>query len=193
MIFLTVGTHEPFDRLVRTVDEWCTSRRYPAVFAQIANPGPLGYRPRNFEWVGHLAPDAYEARFRSAAMVVSHAGMGSIITAMQLGKRIVVLPRRGDLRETRNDHQIATARRLKDRTGIHVAMAEQDLPGVLDAAFKNEGSSAPRIAAFAETRMTTALRAFIFDIERSRHGPERSAGLPGAGSARSKSLNGESL
>ena len=36
MIFLTIGSHEPFDRLVRYVDEWCAERgRDDAVFGQI--------------------------------------------------------------------------------------------------------------------------------------------------------------
>jgi UDP-N-acetylglucosamine transferase subunit ALG13 len=163
MIFLTVGTHEPFDRLVQAVDGWCGIQRRWDVFGQIADPGPHGFRPRNFEWIDYLPPAEYEARFCSADVIVSHAGMGSIITAMRFGKPIVVLPRRGHLHETRNDHQFASARRLQDRRGIPVAMTERDLSSVLDGLLgSSEHGAIPKINPFAEPRMTSALRAFIF-------------------------------
>jgi UDP-N-acetylglucosamine transferase subunit ALG13 len=49
MIFLTVGTQFPFDRLVRAVDEAFDNGAIDEeVFAQI---GETSYRPRNFEQV----------------------------------------------------------------------------------------------------------------------------------------------
>lgn len=109
MIFLTLGTQLPFDRLVRAVDEWCGARGRDDVFGQIADPGDTGYRPQHFDWVAHLPPEDYTTRFASARLIVAHAGMGSIITAMERGKPIVLMPRRADLGEHRNEHQLATA------------------------------------------------------------------------------------
>ena len=115
MIFLTVGTQEPFDRLVRAVDAWCGKRDYREIFAQINNPGRNGYRPRNMEWTPTLSPAAYDDRMATADLIVAHAGMGSIITALSLAKPILILPRRADAKEQRNDHQIATAQRFASR------------------------------------------------------------------------------
>ena len=56
MIFLTVGTQLPFDRLVAAVDDWCAARGESDVFGQICDPGPDGYRPKHFEWVADLDP-----------------------------------------------------------------------------------------------------------------------------------------
>ena len=53
--------------------------------------------------------------------------MGSIITALEVGKPIVILPRREHLNETRNDHQLASANQFSSRPGIIVALDETQL------------------------------------------------------------------
>ncbi len=162
MIFLTIGTHEPFDRLVRAVDEWCAAAGTGAlVFGQIAGPHPGGYQPRNFQWVARLDPQDYERRIAEARLIVSHAGMGSILTALHHAKPIVVMPRRGHLHETRNDHQFTTVRMLRGRPGLHVADDESQLGAVLDQALADSHPGAPPIAAEADPAFTDALRAFL--------------------------------
>lgn len=164
MIFLTIGTHEPFDRLVRTVDAWCEAAGAGTrVFGQITDLGHGLYRPQNFEWVARLAPQDYDRRIAAADLIVSHAGMGSILTALHHGKPIVVMPRRGHLRETRNDHQFTTVRMLRGRPGLYVADDETQLGQVLDLAVAD--LSAPgkssAIPALADSRFTDALHAFL--------------------------------
>ncbi len=163
MIFLTIGTHEPFDRLVRAVDDWYgAAPRGMPLFGQITAPGPDGYRPRNFEWVARLDPVAYADRMAAADLIVSHAGMGSIITALHLGKPIVIMPRRGHLNETRNDHQFTTVKMLGDRPGITVAQDETVLGPAMDRALAAlSGPGAGRIPALADPGFTDALRAFL--------------------------------
>jgi UDP-N-acetylglucosamine transferase subunit ALG13 len=129
MILVTVGAQMPFDRLVRTVDEWAAQRGRNDVFAQI---GTTDWRPRHIEWVPFLPPDEFRKRVIEATIVVAHAGMGSIITALELGKPILVMPRRGHLRETRNDHQVATAERFLAQGRIQVAFDEAELVTQLD-------------------------------------------------------------
>lgn len=162
MIFLTIGTHEPFDRLVRAVDDWCAATgRGAEVFGQITDRA--GYRPAHFETVDRLTPEAYRARCRDAALIVSHAGMGSIITALTYRTPIIVLPRRGHLRETRNDHQYATAQRLGSRPGIFIAMTEADLAPHLDRlAGGAEPGQTSEIGSYADRKLTDALRELIF-------------------------------
>lgn len=163
LIFLTIGTHEPFDRLVRAVDAWygATDRSVP-LFGQITEPRADGYVPRNFDWVARLTPVEYADRFAQADLIVSHAGMGSIITALHSGKPIVIMPRRGHLRETRNDHQFTTVQRLGDRPGIHVAADETRLAGVMDKVLADLATpGGVRLSATADPQFTDALRAFL--------------------------------
>jgi len=58
--------------------------------------------------------------------------MGSIITALELGKQIIVMPRRANLGEHRNDHQIATAKYFAEQGRILAAFDEQELFDKLD-------------------------------------------------------------
>ncbi len=160
MIFLTIGTHEPFDRLVRAVDEWCAARGRADVFGQITDRAI--YLPRHFEHVGQMAPTAYRDACEGANFLIAHAGMGAIITALTLAKPIAVMPRRGHLGETRNDHQFATAAKLGTKPGIHVAETEAELPAVLDRLAAGAGAAAvPALGEFAEERLISALRRLI--------------------------------
>ncbi len=163
MIFLTIGSHEPFDRLVRAVDDWVAMHPGVEVFGQITERGAASYAPKNFPWVAKIAPGEYQAKVDAAEFLIAHAGMGSIITALRANKPIVVLPRRGDLAETRNDHQIATAAKLASKPGIFVAATEADLPAQLDAVRAKGGQiDTALVSPFAEDRLIAAIRGTIF-------------------------------
>lgn len=129
MIFATVGTQLPFDRMVRTLDEWAMDRGVEGVVAQI---GESRYEPRGIEWSRWLPPDRYLAQIRKSRFVVSHAGMGSIISSLEASRQILIMPRRFDLSEHRSDHQMATARRFWEFPGVHVAFDEGQFYDQLD-------------------------------------------------------------
>ena len=124
MIFVTVGTQLPFDRLVRTVDEWAGRTGRRDVFAQV---GPSGYRPKHIEWTAFLDAEQCREKTRQSNVVIAHAGMGSIITALELGRPIIVMPRRARLGEQRNDHQMATVQHVERKGRIWVAVDETAL------------------------------------------------------------------
>jgi UDP-N-acetylglucosamine transferase subunit ALG13 len=129
VILVTVGAQMPFDRLVRAVDAWAARTGRRDVLAQI---GPGAWRPPHVASIPMLDPDEMRSRIFDADVVVSHAGMGTIITALELGRPLLVVPRRGDLRETRNDHQLATARAFEDDGRITVAWTATELVQRLD-------------------------------------------------------------
>lgn len=128
MIFVTVGAQMPFDRMVEAVDQWAAKRGRADVFAQI---GSADYEPRHIGWTRFLPPDEFLSRYRASKVIVAHAGTGSILQALELGKPILVMPRRAALRETRNDHQLATAERFR-ALGVPVAWDESELAAALD-------------------------------------------------------------
>jgi UDP-N-acetylglucosamine transferase subunit ALG13 len=129
VIFVTVGTQKPFDRLVSAVDGWAASRGRRDVFAQIAAGGTP---PASIESVPMLPHDAHEHRLATADLVVAHAGIGTILHVLELGKPLVVMPRRAVMGEHRNDHQLATADRFADFPGIAIAADEVQLVAILD-------------------------------------------------------------
>jgi UDP-N-acetylglucosamine transferase subunit ALG13 len=125
MIFLTVGTQFPFDRLVRAVDQAIASGGVDEeVFAQIADSA---YRPCNFEAVSYLEKDAFDKRMCEASCVISHAGMGAITTALDNRKPLLVMPRLKRYCEVVNDHQVAIARQFERLGHLLVAYREDDV------------------------------------------------------------------
>jgi UDP-N-acetylglucosamine transferase subunit ALG13 len=181
MIFVTVGSQEPFDRLIGAVDEWARLRARGDVFAQIASSK---LQPGHIEFTQFIEPSEFTRIMEEARLIVAHAGMGSIISALELGKPIVVMPRRGDFRETRNDHQVATAERFGEQNRIIVALNEQDLPAKLDYALTLGDTD--RIHAQASPRLIATIRAFF---EGRPHPTEAAASTDGgADLARSSAL-----
>lgn len=156
MIFVTVGAQMPFDRLVQAVDEWAGRSGTHNVFAQIGN---THLRPRHIEWAPFLQPAEFLARVREARLIIAHAGMGSILTALEHGKPILVMPRRGDLGETRNDHQVDTGKQLGQMGLVHVARDESELIERL----RVQAALGPltTISPYASPQLLQAIRGFI--------------------------------
>lgn len=179
MIFVTVGTQGPFDRLIRAIDEWAATRGRADIFAQI---GPSDFRPEHIRSAPFVGADEFRQHVEGASLIIAHAGMGSIITALELSKRIVVMPRRADLGEHRNDHQIATARRLSENGRILTAMDRRELHEKLDE-LQNPTAS-ERLSSETSPDLIRAIRTFIeektirFDGEMSRaDSPSRMRGM----------------
>jgi len=128
-VFVTVGTQVPFDRLIMAVDSWAASNTGTHIYAQI---GETSYRPEHIEHVTMLEPPEFRQRVLWSDVLVAHAGMGSILTALQYGKPILVMPRQSRLKEHRNDHQLATALHIKEMSKVAVAMDADEIPVLLD-------------------------------------------------------------
>src|SRR5580700_6280000 len=114
----------PFDRLIRQVDAHVGEHPHLEAFAQI---GEGSYEPQHMPWARTLTPPEFDARVRAASLIIAHAGMGSIISAMEAGKPIVVLARLAANREATTDHQVHTSRWLQGKPGITVAASAEDL------------------------------------------------------------------
>jgi UDP-N-acetylglucosamine transferase subunit ALG13 len=127
VILVTVGTQLPFERLIMAMDSLSPKLDEP-IFAQI---GDSSYVPKNFEYCDMMQPAIFEAKFAQASRIVSHAGIGSVLTAKRHGKPIIIFPRRLSEGEHRNDHQLATCEQLETRPGIFVAYDEVALENLV--------------------------------------------------------------
>lgn len=155
-IFVTVGTDLPFNRLVETVDKWAKERNRDDVFAQI---GETHWEPEHIAFSKMLDPQEFRNRFQEAEFVVSHAGMGTILTSLRYQKPLLVLPRKASFGEHRNEHQLATARYLTEMNKINIAADENVLFNMLD---KLENLPVKeKIGHFASETLTRTINDFI--------------------------------
>jgi UDP-N-acetylglucosamine transferase subunit ALG13 len=126
MIFLTVGTQFPFDRLVKSLDQAFDEGLIDEeVFAQI---GQSSYHPRNFDSVTTLDKDLFDKHLEEASSIISHAGMGTITMAFENKKPLLVMPRLAKYGEVVNDHQKAIAKKFSELGYLLVAYDVEDLP-----------------------------------------------------------------
>jgi UDP-N-acetylglucosamine transferase subunit ALG13 len=125
MIFLTVGTQFPFDRLVKAVDKAIEHNGCAVeIFAQIADSS---YRPRYFDSVPYLQKDDFDRNMHRASSIISHAGMGTITAALDSKKPMLVMPRLRKYGEVVNDHQVAIAKKFEQMGHLVVAYNEDDI------------------------------------------------------------------
>ncbi len=158
MIFVTVGTDSSFDRMIRVVDAWVARTGRTDVFAQI---GKGGWEPIAMPFATMLDPAEFKQRFVEASLIVGHAGMGTILSAMHHGKPILVMPKRASLGEQRNEHQLATAARMRTLGSVSVAFDEAELRDQLD--HLGDIAVQSRIGPYANESLIEGIRNFIFD------------------------------
>jgi UDP-N-acetylglucosamine transferase subunit ALG13 len=107
VIFVTLGTQAfSFDRLLRGLAGWSSDEEL------VVQGGASSFRPPGATWVDYLEYPELVEQVRRARVVVSHAGVGSVITAVREGKRPIVVPRLYRFAEAVDDHQLHFGRRL---------------------------------------------------------------------------------
>ncbi len=131
MIFATVGTQLPFDRLLLGLESW--AERNPGV-PVLAQTGATSRRFRHIETVPQLGQSEFRACFDAARLVVAHAGMGTILSAAEVGKPLILMPRRARFDEHRNDHQQDTACEMARLSNVTVVEDGEALHSALDLA-----------------------------------------------------------
>lgn len=150
MIFATCGSsHLPFERFMRAL----------AVVAPdelIVQHGPAEPPPAA-RAVPFLPFAAVLELIEEADVVVSHAGVGSIICAVRAGHVPIVFPRMQRYAETIDDHQVELARALERRGTVRVATGPEQLLSQIRALPVRVGSAPPDTA-----RLNAAVRAAIY-------------------------------
>ncbi len=127
MVFVVTGTQLPFDRLIKMLDEIA-----PELDEEIvAQVNGSNYLPRHVNTIDILPPDEFDRLFKRARLIVAHAGIGTIISALQYQKPIIIFPRIAALGEHRNEHQLATAAKMKEAGWVYVATEKEELKSLL--------------------------------------------------------------
>ncbi len=130
-VLLTVGTdHHPFDRAIAWLEAWSADHSEVSCFVQSGTSVP----PVVCEGQPYLAFADLCRRLAEADVVISHGGPATIMDARAAGHRPIVVPRRPDLGEHVDDHQIRFCRWMNDRRQVVLARDRADLCRLLDQA-----------------------------------------------------------
>jgi UDP-N-acetylglucosamine transferase subunit ALG13 len=158
MIFVTVGSQLPFDRLIQAIDEIAPSLKDNNIVAQVFG---MKYQPKNIKTLDYIAPADFKGYIDAADLIISHAGTGTILSVAQLAKPLIVFPRSGKLKETRNDHQMATCRKLEEISLLQVAYDKHELKEKIDAFYRNELPLMHKITSYASPELLNSISSFI--------------------------------
>lgn len=122
MIFATVGTHgDGFPRMLAALE---TLGDVDELVVQYGHGTP----PANATRAEAFLPfNAIMELFARADLVITHAGVGSILLASRAGHVPVVMPRIARLGEHVDDHQVELARALEARGGVLVCWEAAEL------------------------------------------------------------------
>lgn len=105
MIFVTVGSRNyPFDRLFKKIDElYEQGILTEELFAQT---GTSTYKPKHYGYKDFISQEEFLHRINESDIVISHGASGSIMKALNAGKKVIAVTRLEKYGEHINDHQI---------------------------------------------------------------------------------------
>lgn len=133
MIFLILGTQKfQFNRLLQAIDQLIeTEALTESVFAQIGNSD---YRPKHYKFEKFLNKKDFIINIKKASVVITHSGVGSIISAIQLGIPTIVCPRLSKYNEHVDDHQLDIAKAFQKQNFVLCCYETEDLIKLINEA-----------------------------------------------------------
>jgi len=151
VIFVTVGTNEArFDRLLKALED------LPAGTDMFVQHGPSPIRPAGATCTDYISFDEMSERIRRAQVVVTHAGVGSVLTALLNGARPIVVPRLQRFGEAVDDHQLEFGRRASAAGFVTLV---EDADTLLAAITRHQETTPPPPS--PDERLVADLRGFL--------------------------------
>ncbi len=130
MILVTVGTNSwNFERLIKEMDSIAV-KIDEEIIMQISD---IAYTPQNAKYFRFTSKEEMERLFMDARIIVSHAGVGCIISALKYNKPLIIVPRRKMYNEHFDDHQVDIAKELERDSRIKVVWDIKKLEEVINS------------------------------------------------------------
>ena len=113
MIFVILGTQDKkFARLIKEVEK--LKKEGFIKEKVIVQAGNTKYISDVLEIVDFMSFSDFNENIKNSKYVISHAGAGTIIDALKLDKKIIVVPRLKSYEEHENDHQIQISKEFSE-------------------------------------------------------------------------------
>lgn len=111
MIFVTVGTQDkPFTRLISAVENAVI--KGDITDEVIVQAGNTEYESKVLNVLNYVPFDTFNEYIAKADIIITHGGVGSILNALKLGKKIIAVPRLAKYGEHINDHQLQVIKKM---------------------------------------------------------------------------------
>ncbi|MDD6757556.1 MAG: glycosyltransferase [bacterium] len=113
MIFVTLGTQDKkFPRLLQALDKAIEKGEIEEKV--IVQAGNTKYESENMDIFDLISPDEFNKYIDDCDILITHGGVGSIITAVKKGKKVIAAARLQKYKEHVNDHQLDIIKSFDD-------------------------------------------------------------------------------
>lgn len=122
MVFVSVGTQkQQFKRIFKLVED-STLLKYEEKVGQTGN---TNFESKRIKLIDSLDNTKFNEYLQKADLVICHGGVGTIFSALEKGKKVLVVPRLSKYKEHINDHQLEVASQL-EKEGYLIMYQEND-------------------------------------------------------------------
>lgn len=131
MILVLLGTqNNSFHRLLEEIQKNIDNGNIKEEV--IVQKGYTKFESKNITTYTQLPTDKFEKMIDRADLVITHGGVGSIITAIEKNKKVIAVPRLKKYKEHVNDHQLDIIKSFDEKGYIIGLNSVQDLGNALN-------------------------------------------------------------
>lgn len=132
LIFVTVGTQIPFDRLLKNIEKEIKQGNIKDKV--IVQAGVTNFKSDKMEIINFLPMDEFKKIIKDAKIIICHGGVGTITDGLRNNKTIIACPRLKKYNEAKNDHQIQIVENFGNNGYIIPLLNPEDLGTALKKA-----------------------------------------------------------
>ena len=124
MIFVTLGTHDkPFNRLLEAVQKQIDLGNINDKV--IVQAGATKFVSKDMEIFDLISMTKFDELVSKCDLLITHGGVGSIMTGLKKGKKVIACARLAKYKEVVNDHQKQIIENF-DKTGYIIGVTNLD-------------------------------------------------------------------
>lgn len=108
MILVTLGTQDKsFERLLKAVDTEIKNNNIQEEV--VVQAGYTKYQSEHMKVFDYVSQEEMNEYVKKSRLIITHAGVGTILTCLENNKKVIVVPRLAKYKEHTNDHQVQIA------------------------------------------------------------------------------------
>ncbi len=124
MIFVALGTQDKsFERLLKIIDENIQNKVINEEV--IVQAGYTKYKSNNMKIFDYVSMDDFNKYINECSLFITHGGVGNILSALKVNKKIIAVPRLAKYKEHTNDHQLQIVNNFYEK-GYILRLLEND-------------------------------------------------------------------
>lgn len=160
MILVLLGTqNNSFHRLLEEIDKLIEKKVINEKV--IVQAGYTKYESKNMKIFGLIPQNELNKYQKEADLIITHGGVGSIISSLKIGKKVIAIPRLHEYGEHVNDHQKQIVESF-DKKGYIIGINDVSQ---LENAIKKVANFIPKKYEANNKKMLSIIEQFIDNIK----------------------------